>query len=107
MSTTWEESFAVRSIPLNASTFTDIVGASVPIDCNTAVILNLSTIDFLLRSDPGNVGSEVTIGAGQQFEIGGPRPRSGYRPARFKAGDPICSLRAASGTPSATMVYTK
>lgn len=95
MATVWEENFAIRSIALNASTFTDVLGTQfLPIDCNTVVVLNISvTIAIALRSDPNNANSEVTVGPGQQWEIGGNRPRTGYRPARFKAGDPVCSLK--------------
>lgn len=108
MARVWEESFAIRSVPLNSSTFTDVADSFVPIDCNTVVIFNPSnTIAIALRSDPGNANSEVTINPGQQFEIGGPRPRTGYKPARFKTGDAVCSLKAASGTPGALIISTK
>ncbi len=109
MARVWEENFAIRSIALNSSTFTDVADiAYVPIDCNTVVILNISvTIAIALRSDPGNANSEVTVNPGQQFEIGGNRPRTGYRSARFKAGDAVCSLKSASGTPTVLVISTK
>lgn len=108
MARIWEESFAVRNLTVSSAGFTDVADAFVPIDCNTVVVMNTSsTISIALRSDPGNASSEVTIGQGQQFEIGGTRPRTGHKPTRFKAGDAVCSLKAASGSPVALIVSTK
>jgi hypothetical protein len=106
MARVWEENFAVRVLPVSSSVFTDVADSFVPIDCNTVVIINPSAIAMALRSDPANANSEVTIGPGQQFEIGGPRPRA-FSPARFQSGNAVCSLKAASGSPSALIVSTR
>lgn len=108
MARVWEENFAIRILPVGSVGFTDVADTSIPIDCNTVVVINpSSTISLSLRSDPSNANSEVEIGPGQQFEIGGARPRAGYKPARFHAGDPVCSLLAASGTINVLIISTK
>lgn len=91
MARVWEENFAIRILSVGSVGFTDVADTSIPIDCNTVVVLNPSaTVSLSLRSDPGNANSEVEIGPGQQFEIGG---ASGapvaveFKPAQPAVGD--------------------
>lgn len=93
----YESAFAIRKLPIDQNGFTDIVGPSVlPIDCNVVVIFNDTGQDILLRSDPANANSEVTIHDGQQFEIG-TAFSSSARGARFQRGssNPVGALKAA------------
>lgn len=96
----YEQRVAIRAVAINAVTWTDIVGLSMlPIDCNLIIIYNNTGVDIFLRTDPNNSNSQVTIGAGLQFELGSP---SGLRQGtRFtRNGDPSCSLLSSSGNVS-------
>lgn len=67
----YEQAVAIRKLGIDQNGFTDIQGTGcLPIDCNIVVIFNSTGQDILYRSDPNNANSEVTINAGQQFELG-------------------------------------
>ncbi len=92
----YERSFALRQMAINAATFTDIGPASLPIGCNTIVVINVTATDILLRSDPANPASEITIRAGQQFELG-TSPHA-FNAHRFHGGvDPVAGVKSTSG----------
>lgn len=101
MPTTYEERTAIRTLTINASTYTDIVGTAVlPIDCNLIVIYNSTNVDIDYRSDPGNSSSQVTIPPGGSFEIGSAHAflATGIR---FPRGcNPVGSLLSSSGSQS-------
>jgi hypothetical protein len=79
-----------------ASSWTDVQGmALLPIDCDTVIIYNNAAVNILLRTDPGNANSQITLLPGQQYEFGG--NHSGVY--RYPRGCPaICSLQSVSGT---------
>lgn len=96
----YEIQFAIRLLAINASTWIDVVGLAVlPIDCNSVFIFNNTSVNFLLRSDPNNANSQVTIVPGQAFDVAG----SGAIGTRFLRDSPfpICSLLSASGNQNA------
>lgn len=98
----YESRHAVRSLAINASTWTDISGKAVlPIDCHTIVIFNNTGVTILFRSDPGNANSQVSIGNGQQYEINGSVSQMARGP-RFPAGSdsPVGALLSSSGNVS-------
>lgn len=99
----YETRWALRTLALNASTFTDIVGSAIlPIDCNQIVVYNPAStaVNVTLASDPTNPNSQVTIPPGGQFTIGSPALQ-GQQAFRFPKGSFAAgSLIAASGTPN-------
>lgn len=101
MSAPYEQAFAIRNLAISAIIWTDIQGALIlPIDCSLIIIFNPASVNILLRSDPNNANSQVTIAPGQQFEIGG--AYQGLKSAnrhRFPLGGafPVCSLMSSSG----------
>ena len=102
MSTPYEQTFALRTLALSLVAWTDVQGlAMLPIDANIVSIVNLSGVDVLLRTDPLNPASQVTVPTGTQFDCGSesfPRSRSFRFP---KNGPPVCSLLGTGvGTPS-------
>lgn len=94
----YEERFAVRVMSVIAGGFTDIVGlALLPINCNFVTVLNNSAVAVLLRSDPNNAASEVSIAAGASFVIGASGTPRGS--VRFPQNcNPVASLKSSSGT---------
>jgi|SRR5882724_6468217 len=69
----YEERFALRKLTVNSVTWTDIQGLAVlPINANYVIIVNTLTPPeaLLLRSDPNNANSEISIAAGASFQIG-------------------------------------
>src|SRR5882724_6801345 len=62
----YEERFALRKLTVNSVTWTDIQGLAVlPINANYVIIVNTLTPPeaLLLRSDPNNANSEISIAA--------------------------------------------
>lgn len=98
---TYETAFAIRPATLNATTWTDIVGPSfLPIECDTVIIWNSSSIIIYLRSDPANALSQVPISPGQQFELGATRSGTSQGPRFPQNCHPVCSLLATKGMPT-------
>lgn len=103
MATLYETLFAIRSLAITASGWTDVVGNSViAIDCNTIIIYNNNSVAVSLRTNPANSSSEVSIPPGQGFEVGGntfPGTQFATK-TRFSANspNPVCSLKSSSGS---------
>ena len=96
----YDTRFALRKVPINQNTWTDLVGAAIlPIACNNVIVYNNTGQDILLRSDPGNDQSEVLVPNGSQFEIGASVNISGGH--RFPLNCPaVASLLSSSGNVS-------
>lgn len=98
----YETVVALRQIPINASTWTDIAGSQyIPIACNLIIVYNSTGVTIYYRSDPANANSQITIAAGLNFEIGmGDRQIRG--PRRFQRDPNIAvgALLSASGNVS-------
>lgn len=94
---TYEEKFAIRIMAILAASFTDIVGlALLPINCNFVTVFNNSGVAVLLRSDPGNASSEISIANGASFVIGASGPPRGS--TRFPQNcNPVGSLKSSVG----------
>jgi hypothetical protein len=95
----YEQSFAIRQLLLGNAAFTDVQGLAVlPIDCNQVIIFNNSNVEVTLATNPNLTSSEVVLEPGQYFPIGTPSREGGFR---FPQNCPaVCSLKAASGTPT-------
>jgi len=95
----YEKTFAIRVLAITAGAWTDVVGEAVlPIGCDLVTIYNNSGVDVLLRTDPNNANSQVTIASGQAFEIGSPgrRPLADFR-FPVNSTYPVCSLQSSVG----------
>src|SRR5438094_7926102 len=95
MATTYESRNALRLLAIVSGSFTDVQGTAVlPLDCNTVIIFNNSGVDVLLRTDPANANSEITLSTGQQFEFTGVNRYSFRYP---RCGPAVCALKQSSG----------
>jgi len=96
MTPPYESRFAIRTLAIVDTGFTDVKGLAVlPINCNEVIVYNDTGTDILLRSDPSNSASEVTVAAGQYFPIGTPQKEGGFR---FPQNcPPVCALKSTSG----------
>jgi hypothetical protein len=99
MAPPYELTFAIRVLALTASGWTDLVGlANLPIGCNQIVIYNNNSVPILLRTDPNNANSQITLNDGEAFDIGVAMPRIGSGGFRFDVNcPPVCSLQSSAG----------
>ena len=110
----YETKYAVRSVLINSSTWTDVQGINIlPIACNSVTIFNDSGVDVYFRSDPNNTDSQITLPSRIQpsdyplppipsLEIG---HGVFYAGTRFPSlCDPVGSLCSSGGTVTVTIV---
>lgn len=89
---------------LNGQTLGTSGDLVLPITCNQIEVYNNSSSDVLMRTDPGNAASQITIAAGAYFIIGTPQPKND--PPRYPVGfqNPVASFQSTSGTVDLTLV---
>ena len=113
MAVPYETQNAIRNdFAVPATGWTDLNGLTtgvsgdvvLPVSCNQIEIYNNSTSDVLMRTDPGNAASQITIAAGATWIIGTPQAKN--VPPRFPVGfqNVVASFQSTSGTVDLTLV---
>ena len=100
--------YVKRQIAIDSISWTPVVA---PIDCQGVGIKNSVAVDVKIRTDSGDPATQDTIPAGSQEGVMVSRSQGSVQfdlaPQRFRAGDTICFLQAASGTGPALATFVR
>lgn len=100
--------YVKKQIAVDSVTWTPIVA---PIDCMGVAIKNSAPVDLRIRTDAADPTTQDVIPAGNQDGVTVPRhgsnPQDAFTGARFRAGETVAYLQAASGTGPALLTFVR
>ena len=100
--------YVKKQIAIDNVSWTPVIA---PIDCQGVGIKNSVAVDLKIRTDSADPTTQDTIPAGNQEGVMVSRSQGGVQfdvaPERFRAGDTICYLQAASGTGPALATFVR